>query len=288
MRQYHDLLKAILRDGDGHDDRTGVGTISLFGYQMRFDLAEGFPILTTKRIPFSVLVQELVWFLSGSGHVDDLRRLPDDAGKPVRIWDEWATDEKCAEFGREAGDLGFVYGPAWRSWPLENGKKFDQLAEICAALSDAKDRKSRRLIVTGWHPKKAAEVSLPPCHTLWQLKWHEHTNKLDLQLYQRSADVFLGVPFNISSYALLLSLLAHAHDMLPGSFIHTFGDVHIYRNHLEQVDTLLSRHPYALPTLRLSSNLKGMGLQGVLNFRRSDVELLNYVSHGRIAADVAV
>jgi thymidylate synthase len=281
MRQYHDLLKHILSNGTRHEDRTGVGTISAFGYQTRFDLREGFPIVTTKRVPFRWVAEELFWFLSGSTDEADLR------ARGVDIWQEWATPEQTARFAREEGDLGPVYGYLWRSfggnYPQMNG--VDQIARLIREIEA--NPNSRRLIVTGWNPETCDEVALPPCHTLFQFKI-DNGKTLHCQLYQRSADAFLGIPFNISSYALLTHLVAHVCGLEVGDFIHTFGDLHIYSNHLEQVDELLSRTPLPLPTLQFvgADHLKGFG--GLLDFKFENLKLDNYRSHGKIAAPVAV
>jgi thymidylate synthase len=281
MRQYHDLLRYILDQGTRHEDRTGVGTISAFGYQTRFHLQDGFPIVTTKRVPFRWVAEELFWFLSGSTNEGDLR------ARGIDIWAEWATEEQTARFDRREGDLGPVYGYLWRSfggdYPLMNG--VDQISRLIREIET--DPNSRRLIVSGWDPRVSEEVALPPCHTLFQFKI-ENENILHCQLYQRSADAFLGVPFNISSYALLTHLVAHVCDLAPGQFIHTFGDLHIYSNHLDQVNELLSREPLPLPTLEFvnAENLKGF--DGLLNFRFSNLKLENYRSHNKIAAPVAI
>ena len=281
MRQYHELLKHILAKGTRHEDRTGVGTISAFGYQTRFDLREGFPIVTTKRVPFRWVAEELFWFLSGSTDEADLR------ARGVDIWQEWATPEQTARFAREEGDLGPVYGYLWRSfggnYPQMNG--VDQIARLIREIET--NPNSRRLIVTGWNPETCDEVALPPCHTLFQFKI-DNGKTLHCQLYQRSADAFLGIPFNISSYALLTHLVAHVCGLEVGDFIHTFGDLHIYSNHLEQVDELLSRTPLPLPTLQFvgADHLKGFG--GLLDFKFENLKLDNYRSHGKIAAPVAV
>jgi thymidylate synthase len=281
MKQYKELLRHILENGARHEDRTGVGTISTFGYQTRFDLTEGFPIVTTKRVPFRWIFEELAWFLSGDTNEKNLR------ARGVDIWAEWADEEHTAKFGREAGDLGPVYGYLWRSfggdYPERNG--FDQIAWLIDEIK--KNPNSRRLIVSGWNPQQAGQVDLPPCHTFWQLKV-ENEKILHCQLYQRSADAFLGVPFNISSYALLTHLIAHVCDLAVGSFIHTFGDLHIYSNHLDQVTELLNREPFPLPKLEFigAENLKG--LAGLLEFKYENLSLQNYQSHGKIAAPVAV
>jgi thymidylate synthase len=282
MKQYHELLKTILENGTRHEDRTGVGTISRFGHQMRFDLREGFPIVTTKRVPFRWVAEELFWFLSGDTNEKNLR------AKGVDIWKEWATAEQTARFGREEGDLGEIYGYLWRSfggdYPEHNG--VDQIARLVNEIQT--NPTSRRLIVTGWDPRVCDSVSLPPCHSLWQMKV-ENEKTLHCQLYQRSADAFLGVPFNISSYALLTQMVAHVCDLEVGEFIHTFGDVHIYLNHLEQVNELLSREPFPLPKLEIvDPENKLKGLEGLLNFRYENLNLIGYQSHGKIAAPVAV
>jgi thymidylate synthase len=281
MKQYHELLKTILQRGTRHSDRTGVGTISTFGYQTRFDLREGFPIVTTKRVPFRWVAEELFWFLSGDTNEKNLRE------RGVDIWAEWADAEHTARFNREAGDLGPVYGYLWRSfggdYPERNG--FDQIAWLINEIKN--NPNSRRLIVSGWNPEQAAQVDLPPCHTFWQLKV-ENEKTLHCQLYQRSADAFLGVPFNISSYALLTHLIAHVCDLEPGEFVHTFGDVHIYSNHLEQVEELLKREPLPLPKLEFVGAENLIGLDGLLNFKYENLNLVGYQSHGKIAAPVAV
>jgi thymidylate synthase len=281
MRQYHDLLRHILDKGIRHEDRTGVGTISAFGYQTRFDLHEGFPIVTTKKVPFRWVAEELFWFLSGSTDEADLR------ARGVDIWAEWATKDQTARFGREERDLGPIYGYLWRSfggdYPQKNG--VDQIARLIKEIET--NANSRRLIVTGWNPETCDDVALPPCHTLFQFKV-ETEETLHCQLYQRSADAFLGVPFNISSYALLTHLVAHVCGLEVGDFIHTFGDLHIYSNHLQQVDELLSREPMPLPKLEFvnADNLKG--LDGLLNFKFENLKLDNYRSWGKISAPVAV
>jgi thymidylate synthase len=281
MKQYQDLLKTILEKGKEHKDRTGVGTISYFGYQTRYDLRDGFPIVTTKRVPFRWIFEELSWFLSGDTNEKNLR------ARGVDIWAEWADEQHTARFGREEGDLGPIYGYLWRSfggdYPEMNG--FDQIRDLLEQIE--KNPNSRRLIVSGWNPETAAKVDLPPCHTLFQFKI-ERERILHCQLYQRSADAFLGVPFNISSYALLTQMIAHVCDLEVGEFIHTFGDLHIYLNHLEQVEELLKREPLPLPKLEFvnAENLKG--LQGLLDFKYENLNLIGYKSHGKIAAPVAV
>ncbi|MDT5123797.1 MAG: thymidylate synthase [Acidobacteriota bacterium] len=282
MKQYHDLLKSILAHGTAHEDRTGVGTISHFGYQTRFDLQAGFPIVTTKKIPFRWIFEELHWFLSGDTNEANLR------ARGVDIWAEWADEEHTSRFGREEGDLGPVYGYLWRSfggnYPERDG--VDQIARLIETIE--KNPNSRRLIVTGWDPRVADCVDLPPCHTLFQFKV-EREKILHCQLYQRSADAFLGVPFNISSYALLTHLIAHVCELEVGEFIYTLGDYHIYRNHLTQVEELLAREPLELPRLEIVDEDKQLrGLEGLLAMRYENLNLVGYKSHGKIAAPVAV
>src|SRR5947207_11255296 len=281
MKQYHDLLKSILSHGKEHQDRTGVGTISHFGYQTRFDLREGFPIVTTKKIPFRWIAEELFWFLSGDTNEANLR------ARGVDIWAEWADEEHTSRFGRQSGDLGPVYGYLWRSfggqYPARNG--IDQIERLITEINS--NPNSRRLIVTGWDPRYADKVDLPPCHTLFQFKVQERL--LHCQLYQRSADAFLGVPFNISSYALLMHLIAHVCELEAGEFIYTLGDYHIYKNHLEQVEELLSRKPLPLPHLDILDEHEPLrGLEGLLNIRYENLALVGYQSHGKIAAPVAI
>jgi thymidylate synthase len=282
MKQYHDLLKSILTNGKAHQDRTGVGTISHFGHQTRFDLREGFPIVTTKRIPFRWVAEELFWFLSGDTNENNLR------ARGVDIWAEWADDTHTRRFGREPGDLGPVYGYLWRSfgghYPQHDG--VDQIANLLEQIQT--NPNSRRLIVSGWDPNQADKVDLPPCHTLFQFKV-EDGRVLHCQLYQRSADAFLGVPFNISSYALLLHLVAHVSDLEVGEFVYTLGDYHIYQNHLDQVQELLSREPLPLPQLEILDAEKRLkGLPGLLAITYANLKLIGYQHHGKIAAAVAV
>ncbi|HSK74514.1 MAG TPA: thymidylate synthase [Pyrinomonadaceae bacterium] len=281
MRQYQELLRHILQNGSRHEDRTGVGTISVFGYQTRYDLREGFPIVTTKRVPFRWIAEELFWFLSGDTNEKNLR------ARGVDIWAEWADEEHTSRFGREEGDLGPIYGYLWRNfggeYPEKNG--FDQIAWLINEIKA--NPNSRRLVVSGWDPKNALKVDLPPCHTLFAFKI-ENEKILNCQLFQRSADAFLGVPFNISSYALLTHLIAHARNLEVGDFVHTFNDLHIYSNHIEQVEEILKRDPLPLPRLELinAENLKG--LDGLLNFKYENLNLIGYQSHKKIAAPVAV
>jgi thymidylate synthase len=282
MKQYQELLRSILEHGTEHEDRTGVGTISHFGHQTRFDLRAGFPLVTTKRVPFRWVAEELFWFLSGDTNEASLR------ARGVDIWKEWADDEHTRRFGREAGDLGPVYGYLWRSfgghYPRRDGT--DQLARLVREIE--RNPNSRRLIVTGWDPRVADEVDLPPCHTLFQFKV-ERGRTLHCQLYQRSADAFLGVPFNISSYALLTHMLAHVCRLEVGEFVYTLGDYHIYRNHLPQVAELLSREPLPLPRLEIRDEGRALlGLEGLLAFRYENLSLVGYRPHGKIEAPVAV
>jgi thymidylate synthase len=282
MKQYHDLLKSILVNGNEHHDRTGVGTLSHFGYQTRFDLREGFPIVTTKKIPFRWIAEELFWFLSGDTNEANLR------ARGVDIWAEWADVEHTRRFNRDAGDLGPVYGYLWRSfggdYPEHNG--VDQIADLVDEIE--RNPNSRRLIVTGWDPRQTDKVDLPPCHTLFQFKV-ENARLLHCQLYQRSADAFLGVPFNISSYALLMHMVAHVCGLEVGEFVYTLGDYHIYKNHIEQVEALLAREPYPLPRLEILDEGRQLrGLKGLLAMRYEHLKLVGYQSHSKIAAAVAV
>jgi thymidylate synthase len=282
MKQYHDLLKSILANGTEHRDRTGVGTISHFGYQTRFDLRAGFPIVTTKKVPFRWIAEELFWFLAGDTSEANLR------ARGVDIWAEWADEEHTARFGRPAGDLGPVYGYLWRSfggdYPSRNG--VDQIAKLIESIE--RNPNSRRLLVTGWDPREADNVDLPPCHTLFQFKV-ENERLLHCQLYQRSADAFLGVPFNISSYALLTHMIAHVCGLEVGEFVYTLGDYHIYQNHLAQVNELLAREPFPLPQLEIVDEGRQLnGLEGLLAMRYENLKLHGYQSHGKIVAAVAV
>jgi len=292
MRQYHDILRSILQHGTEHKDRTGVGTISHFGFQTRFDLRQGFPIVTTKKVPFRWIAEELFWFLSGDTNESNLR------STGVDIWKEWADAEHTRRFGREPGDLGPVYGYLWRSfgghYPKRDG--VDQIARLLNEIET--NPNSRRLIVSGWDPRECDNVDLPPCHTLFQFKIEQggglpHCRAsaplLHCQLYQRSADAFLGVPFNISSYALLTHLVAHACGLEVGEFIYTLGDYHIYQNHLEQVREVLSREPRPLPQLEIKDEDPQLrGLEGLLGMRSEHLSLFGYESHAKIAAPVAV
>jgi thymidylate synthase len=286
MRQYLDMLQHVLDHGVPHDDRTGVGTLSVFGYQARFDLNAGFPLLTTKKIPLRWVFEELRWFLSGSVLEGDL------AASGVDIWKEWADAETCAKFGRKPGDLGPVYGHQWRNFgatPKPDGTwendGVDQIATLIHEIQSNPD--SRRLIVSGWNPKEADRVALPPCHTLFQFKIFSRKT-LCCQLYQRSADLFLGVPFNIASYSLLTLMIAHVCNLEPGEFIHTFGDLHLYTNAVAAAKEQLKREPYALPSLTLNPSKRAAGLEGLLGFRWEDLTLKNYKHHPKISVDVAV
>jgi thymidylate synthase len=264
MQQYHDLLKHILANGVAKTDRTGTGTISCFGYQMRFDLSKGFPLVTTKKLHLKSIIYELLWFLKGDTNTKYLT----DHG--VSIWNEWAN---------ENGDLGPVYGKQWRSWEGADGKVVDQIADVINQLKNNPD--SRRMIVSAWNVGELPQMALMPCHSLFQ--FYVADGKLSCQLYQRSADVFLGVPFNIASYALLTMMMAQVTGLAYGDFVHSFGDVHIYNNHLEQVDLQLSRDPYPLPKMKLNPLVNS-----IFDFDFSDFTLENYQCHPAIKAPVAI
>jgi len=264
MQQYLDLLQHILDTGVQKHDRTGTGTISCFGYQMRFDLQKGFPLVTTKKVHTKSIIHELLWFLKGETNIQYLKE------NGVSIWNEWAN---------ENGELGPVYGKQWRSWEGKDGNVVDQISELIKQIRSNPD--SRRLIVSAWNVTELSEMALMPCHTLFQ--FYVANGKLSCQLYQRSADVFLGVPFNIASYALLTLMIAQVCDLQPGEFIHTFGDVHIYNNHMEQVKLQLSRTPFPLPTMKLNPSVKS-----IFDFKFEDFTLENYQSHPAIKAPVAV
>jgi thymidylate synthase len=264
MKQYLDLMRHVRDNGLRRTDRTGTGTISLFGYQMRFDLSEGFPVVTTKKLHLRSIIHELLWFLKGDTNIRYLKE------NGVRIWDEWAD---------ENGDLGPVYGSQWRSWPTPDGQKIDQISNVIDMIRNTPD--SRRLIVSAWNPAEVDNMALPPCHSLFQ--FYVSDGKLSCQLYQRSADILLGVPFNIASYALLTMMIAQVCDLEPGDFIHTFGDAHLYLNHLEQVDLQLSREPYPLPTMTLNPEVRS-----VFDFTFDDITLNDYQSHPAIKAPIAV
>jgi len=264
MRQYLDLMQRVLRDGAEKHDRTGTGTRSVFGHQMRFDLADGFPLLTTKKVHLKSIIHELLWFLAGDTNIGYLNR------HGVTIWNEWAD---------ERGELGPVYGQQWRSWPTADGGAIDQMANVVDMIR--RNPESRRLIVSAWNPADIDKMALPPCHCLFQFYVAE--GRLSCQLYQRSADVFLGVPFNIASYALLTLMVAQVTHLEPGDFIHTFGDAHLYLNHLEQARLQLARTPKALPRMRLNP-----AVTDLFAFRYEDFVLENYDPHPSIKAEVAV
>ena len=279
-RPYLELIEAILDRGKDRTDRTGTGTRGIFGHQLRFDLKEGFPLLTTKKLHTKSIIHELLWFLRGETRVEPLK----DAG--VRIWNDWATPEQTARFGREEGDLGPVYGHQWRNFgatPLPDGTwANDGVDQIKRLLRDVEENpSSRRLLVTGWNPKEAEQVALPPCHTLFQLYVQDGT--LSCQLYQRSGDVFLGVPFNIASYALLTMMIAHVTDLVPGDFVHTFGDAHLYNNHLDQARLQLTREPRPLPKLRITNPTKDL-----YAIRFEDIVIEGYDPHPHIKGEVSV
>jgi thymidylate synthase len=264
MQQYLDLLQHILNTGVQKHDRTGTGTISCFGYQMRFDLQQGFPLVTTKKVHTKSIIHELLWFLKGETNIKYLKE------NNVSIWDEWANGD---------GELGPVYGKQWRSWEGKDGKVIDQISDLIKQIKNNPD--SRRLIVSAWNVTDLSEMALMPCHTLFQ--FYVANGKLSCQLYQRSADVFLGVPFNIASYALLTMMIAQVCDLEAGEFIHTFGDVHIYNNHMEQAKLQLSRTPYPLPKMKLNPAIKN-----IFEFKFDDFMLEEYQSHPAIKAPVAV
>ena len=264
MKQYLDLMRHVRENGVFKDDRTGTGTYSVFGYQMRFDLSEGFPLVTTKKTFLKGIIHELLWFLSGSTNIKYL------VDHDVHIWDEWAD---------EHGELGPVYGSQWRSWPGPDGKTIDQISRVVEDLKTNPD--SRRLIVSAWNVAEVDEMALPPCHSLFQ--FYVADGRLSCQLYQRSADIFLGVPFNIASYALLNMMIAQVVDLEVGDFVHTLGDAHLYSNHIEQADKQLLREPRSLPTIRINPEVKD-----ILGFKISDFELLDYDPHPGIKAPIAV
>ncbi len=280
MRQYLELLEDVLVHGKDRPDRTGTGTRGVFGRQLRFDLSEGFPLVTTKKVHLKSIIHELLWFLRGETRVDSLKA----AG--VSIWDEWATPEITARFGRKEGDLGPVYGHQWRNFgatPKPDGTyEKDGVDQIARVLADLKRKpNSRRLIVTGWNPKEADEVALPPCHTLFQ--FYAQDGELSCQLYQRSADLFLGVPFNIASYALLTMMIAQVSGLKAAEFVHTFGDVHLYKNHLEQARLQLGREPRPLPRMKLDPSVRDL-----YAFRFEHFALEGYDPHPIIKAEVSV
>lgn len=264
MKQYHDLLELILHSGIEKSDRTGTGTLSVFGHQMRFALSEGFPVVTTKKLHLRSIVHELLWFLKGDTNIKYLR------DNKVTIWDEWAD---------ENGDLGPVYGKQWRSWQAADGRTIDQIANVVEQIKKNPD--SRRLLVVAYNPGEVDQMALPPCHAFFQ--FYVAKGRLSLQLYQRSADVFLGVPFNIASYALLLMMVAQVTELTPGEFIHTLGDAHLYSNHLAQARLQLTREPKPLPRMILNADRKS-----IFDFTFEDFQLIGYDPHPAIKAEVAV
>lgn len=264
MKQYLELLDHVLKHGVEKHDRTGTGTISVFGYQMRFDLEKGFPVLTTKKLHLKSIIHELLWFISGDTNIKYLQ----DNG--VRIWNEWADAD---------GNLGPVYGYQWRSWPSADGRKIDQLAEVINNIKQSPD--SRRLIVSAWNVGEIHKMALPPCHLLFQ--FYVAGGRLSCQLYQRSCDIFLGVPFNIASYSLLTMMIARVTGLVPGEFIHTLGDAHIYLNHIDQVRLQLTREPYPLPRMEINPSVKD-----ITGFRFEDFKLADYVAHPAIKGDISV
>lgn len=264
MKQYLDLLSHVLENGNVKEDRTGTGTKSVFGYQMRFNLEEGFPLVTTKKLHLRSIIHELLWFLQGNTNIKYLHE------NKVTIWDEWADKN---------GDLGPIYGKQWRNWETNDGKAIDQISEVIEQIKTNPD--SRRLLVNAWNVGQISQMALPPCHILFQ--FYVANNKLSCQLYQRSADIFLGVPFNIASYALLTHMIAQVCNLGVGDFVHSFGDAHIYSNHFDQARLQLSRNPYPLPELKLNKDIKN-----IFDFRFEDIEIINYQSHPTIKAPIAV
>ncbi len=264
MKQYLDLMSHVLENGTQKHDRTGTGTISVFGYQMRFNLADGFPMVTTKKLHLKSIIHELIWFLSGDTNIKYLKE------NGVKIWDEWADED---------GNLGPVYGSQWRSWPTPDGKHIDQITNIIHQIKNNPD--SRRIIVSAWNVAEIENMALPPCHSFFQ--FYVADGKLSCQLYQRSADIFLGVPFNIASYALLTMMVAQVCGLQPGDFVHTLGDAHLYNNHLEQTRLQLSREPRTLPTMKINPNVKD-----IFSFKFEDFTLENYDPHPHIKGVVAV
>ena len=264
MKQYLDLMQKVLDKGQEKSDRTGTGTLSIFGHQMKFDLSKGFPLVTTKKVHLKSIIHELIWFLQGSTNISYLKE------NGVSIWDEWAD---------ENGDLGPVYGAQWRSWPDGNNGTIDQIENLINGINNNPD--SRRHIVSAWNPALVDEMALPPCHSLFQ--FYVANGELSCQLYQRSADIFLGVPFNIASYALLTHMIAQVCNLKAGKFVHTLGDAHLYINHLEQAKLQLSREVMGLPELKLSSNVNN-----IFDFKFEDIEIVNYESHPAISAPIAV
>jgi thymidylate synthase len=264
MKQYLDLMRHVLENGVDKEDRTGTGTKSIFGYQMRFELSRGFPVVTTKKLHLRSIIHELLWFLKGNTNIRYLKE------NKVSIWDEWADEQ---------GELGPVYGHQWRSWPAADGGEVDQIADVVAQIKSNPD--SRRLIVSAWNVAELDKMALPPCHAFFQ--FYVAQGKLSCQLYQRSADIFLGVPFNIASYALLTLMIARVCDLKPGEFVHTFGDAHLYSNHLEQARLQLGREPRSLPTMQINPEVRN-----IFDFNYDDFELVNYDPHPHIKAKVAV
>lgn len=264
MKQYHDLMELILNKGEEKSDRTGTGTISVFGHQMRFDLSEGFPVLTTKKLHLRSIIHELLWFLKGDTNVKYLH------DNKVTIWDEWAD---------ENGDLGPVYGAQWRSWRTPDGRTIDQITQVIEQIKNNPD--SRRMVVVAFNPGELDKMALPPCHAFFQ--FYVANGKLSCQLYQRSADIFLGVPFNIASYALLTMMVAQVTGLKPGEFIHTFGDAHLYANHIEQAQLQLTRDPKPLPEMHMNPHVKN-----IFDFKFEDFELVGYEAHPHIKGVVAV
>ncbi|WP_106753056.1 thymidylate synthase [Pannonibacter carbonis] len=264
MQQYHDLMRRILEEGTDRGDRTGTGTRSVFGHQMRFDLSRGFPVVTTKKLHLKSIIHELLWFLAGDTNIAYLK------ANGVSIWDEWADAN---------GDLGPVYGAQWRSWPAPDGRSIDQIANLLTMIKTSPN--SRRLIVSAWNPAEVDNMALPPCHALFQ--FYVADGRLSCQLYQRSADVFLGVPFNIASYALLTLMVAQVCDLEPGDFVHSLGDAHLYANHFDQARLQLSREPRALPVMKLNPDVRDL-----FAFRYEDFELVGYDPHPAIKAPIAV
>lgn len=264
MKQYLNLLQHVLDNGVKKEDRTGTGTLSVFGYQMRFNLEDGFPLVTTKKLHLKSIIHELLWFLAGDTNVKYLQE------NGVRIWNEWADED---------GNLGHIYGYQWRSWPSYDGGAVDQISEVLHSIQNNPD--SRRMIVSAWNVADLPNMNLPPCHAFFQFYVAE--GKLSCQLYQRSADTFLGVPFNIASYALLTMMMAQVTGLKPGEFVHTMGDTHIYTNHIEQVKLQLTREPYPLPTMKINPDVKS-----IFDFKYEDFELVNYQAHPHIKGKVAV
>lgn len=293
MKQYHDFLNHILENGTKKEDRTGTGTISVFGYQMRFNLQDGFPLVTTKKLHLKSIIHELLWFIAGDSNIEYLCK------NGVNIWNDWPYQKyknseqfagediktfaqriaQDAQFAKAFGELGPVYGKQWRHWKDENGNEIDQISNLIQQIKKNPD--SRRLIVSAWNVAEIEQMTLPPCHSIFQ--FYVINGKLSCQLYQRSADAFLGVPFNIASYALFTMMIAQVCQLQLGDFIHTFGDAHIYSNHIEQVKTQLSRTPFQLPTMKINPNI-----QSIFDFKFEDFELIDYQAHPHIKGDVAV